>query len=101
MELNLAEIHEALAAALTEHLSPDCAWALPAGGFFIWVRLPHGSDAEALLPRAFAAGVGYAPGPRFHLDGGGENFLRLAFGLYPEAELVEAARRLARVLRDE
>ncbi len=90
---------DALAAALTEHLSPDWQWALPAGGFFIWVRLPEGRDAAALLPRAVAAGVGYAPGQRFHLDGGGERFLRLAFGLYEEAELTEAARRLGTVLR--
>lgn len=90
---------DALAAALTEHLSPDCRWSLPAGGFFIWVRLPEGSDAAALLSRAIAAGVGYAPGPRFHLDGGGAHCIRLAFGLYPEADLTEAARRLGTVLR--
>ena len=90
---------DALAAALVEHLSPDCAWTLPAGGFFIWVRLPEGRNAAALLPRAVVAGVGYAPGQRFHLAGGGERYLRLAFGLYPETELAEAARRLGAVLR--
>ncbi len=90
---------DALAAALTDYLPPDCAWTLPAGGFFIWVRLPGGRDAAALLPRAVAAGVGYAPGPRFHLDSGGAHCIRLAFGLYPEAELTEAARRLGTVLR--
>ena len=90
---------DALAAALAAHLPPGCAWALPAGGFFIWLRLPEGRDAAALLPRAVAAGVGYAPGQRFHLDGSGSNFLRLAFGLYPAEELAEAARRLGGVLR--
>lgn len=89
---------DALAAALSEHLSPACSWQLPAGGFFIWVHLPEGIDAAALLPRAFAAGVGYGPGSRFHLDGGGANTLRLAFGLYPAGELTEAARRLGAVL---
>jgi len=90
---------DALAAALAEHLSPDCQWALPTGGFFIWVRLPEGRGAAALLLRAVAAGVGYAPGQRFHLDGNGARYIRLAFGLYPEAELTEAARRLGTVLR--
>jgi DNA-binding transcriptional MocR family regulator len=90
---------DALAAALAEHLPPDCEWMLPAGGFFIWVRLPEGRDATALLSSAFAAGVGYAPGQRFHLDDDGGRFMRLAFGLYPEVELTEAARRLGMVLR--
>ncbi len=90
---------DALAAALAEYLPPSCEWALPTGGFFIWVRLPEGCDAQALLPAAIAAGVGYAPGPRFHLDGSGANMLRLAFGLYPPDELVESARRLGGILR--
>ena len=90
---------DALASALTAWLPPDCRWSLPSGGFFIWIRLPEGRDAAALLPRAVAAGVGYAPGQRFHLDGSGGAFVRLAFGLYPEAELTEAARRLGTVLR--
>lgn len=90
---------DALAAALTEYLPDRCEWTLPGGGFFIWLRLPAGSDAGALLPRAITGGVGFAPGTRFHLAGGGANFARLAFGLYPAAELTEAARRLGDVLR--
>lgn len=90
---------DTLAAALTEWLPEGCQWTLPGGGFFIWLRLPDGIDVGALLPRAIGSGVGFAPGTRFHLAGGGANYARLAFGLYPEAELIEAARRLAGVLR--
>jgi aspartate/methionine/tyrosine aminotransferase len=39
-------------------------------------------------------GVRVAPGPRFGVDGTMERFLRLPYTL-PEAELVEAVRRLA------
>ena len=90
---------DALAAALTEYLPAGCRWAVPGGGFFIWLRLPDGVEAGELLPRAIAGGVGFAPGTRFHLTGGGATFARLAFGLYPEGELAEAARRLGAVLR--
>jgi DNA-binding transcriptional MocR family regulator len=90
---------DALLAGLAEHLPPECAVVPPGGGFFVWVRLPSGADAGALLPRAEAAGVSYLPGARFHLDGGGANTLRLAFSLYSPAELAEAARRLGAALR--
>ena len=90
---------DALARALAEHLPPGCRWRAAAGGFFVWLRLPPGLDAEALLPHAVAAGVAYLPGARCHLDGGGADTLRLAFGLYPEDELAEAARRLGAVIR--
>ncbi|MDQ2995695.1 MAG: PLP-dependent aminotransferase family protein [Chloroflexota bacterium] len=92
---------DALLAGLGAHLPPGCTWTTPGGGFFVWVRLPEGMDAAALLPRAEAAGVAYLPGARFHTGGGGANTLRLAFSLYDPDELVEAARRLGGVIREE
>ena len=90
---------DALLAGLAAHLPPSCTWTTPGGGFFVWVRLPEGMDAAALLPRAEASGVAYLPGALFHTGGGGTNTLRLAFSLYNPDELVEAARRLGGVIR--
>jgi 2-aminoadipate transaminase len=94
------ERRDALVAGLREHLPPGCSLEAPGGGFFAWVRLPEGLDAAAALARAEAAGVAYIPGSRFHLDGGGAHALRLAFSLYPPAELREAARRLGEALAE-
>lgn len=91
---------DVLVRALGEHLPPGCAIRPPAGGFFVWMRLPEGTDASALLPRAEAAGVAYMPGNRFYLDGTGAQALRLAFSLYSPEELVEGARRLGRAMRE-
>jgi 2-aminoadipate transaminase len=88
------ERRDALFAALQEHLPPACSFDKPGGGFFQWVRLPEGMNAIELLPRAEAHGVAFIPGPRFHLEGGGANTLRLAFSLYGPADLREAAVRL-------
>ena len=42
----------------------------PGGGFFVWVRLPEGVDAAALLPRAEAAGARVLTGCRVrHVSG--------------------------------
>jgi len=40
------------------------------GGFFLWVILPDGADAGALLERAEVEGLGYLPGECFALPGG-------------------------------
>ncbi len=85
---------DALLDALARHLPPECRWERPGGGFFVWVRLPEGYDSTALLPRAEAAGVSYAPGARFCANGGGDRYLRLSFSLLPPAELEEGVRRL-------
>jgi 2-aminoadipate transaminase len=93
------EKRDTLHAALTEHLPPGCAWTLPGGGFFIWLRLPGGVDAEALLLRAEALGMAFAPGARFHRDGGGAQAARLAFSYYATDQLVESARLLGTAVR--
>jgi 2-aminoadipate transaminase len=62
--------------------------------------LPEPIDSAALLPAAERAGVSYVPGTRFYAGGGGERYLRLAFSLLPESELLQGAERLGDVMRD-
>ncbi|MQC24530.1 MAG: PLP-dependent aminotransferase family protein [Chloroflexi bacterium] len=93
------ERRNALLAALSEQMPAGCSWLLPEGGFFVWVTLPAGLDATALLPHAEAAGMAFIPGANFHLDGRGSNTLRLAFSLYPPQELAHAAQRLGKAVR--
>ena len=88
-----ASRRDALAAALLEHLPAGCRFALPAGGFVIWVSLPEGLTASALLPVAERHRVGFAPGARFCADGD-DRGLRLAFSLYGADDLAEGGRRL-------
>jgi DNA-binding transcriptional MocR family regulator len=90
---------DALHAALTEHLPPDCTWMRPGGGFFIWLNLPPGRSAEALLSRAEALGAAFAPGSRFHIGEGGAETARLAFSYYDTDQLAESARLLGEAMR--
>jgi DNA-binding transcriptional MocR family regulator len=85
---------DALADALREHLPAGCRYALPAGGFFLWVTLPEGLTASALLPLAERHRVGFTPGHRCSPTGD-DGSLRLAFSLYDEVSLAEGGRRLA------
>ncbi len=89
---------DALADALAHYLPPDCSWARPGGGFFVWLRLPEGCDSAALLSTAEKAGVSFVPGARFCAGRGGERHLRLAFSLLAANELAEGAVRLGALL---
>ena len=73
---------------------PQWRVSRPAGGMALWVELPEGTTASALAARGVAHGVRVAPGPRFGVDGGFEQRLRLPFTQPPE-RLAEAVRRLA------
>jgi len=88
---------DALVSALAARLPEGCSFAAPRGGFFVWLELPAGLRASVLLPDAEAAGVSFVPGVRSHLDGR-DGGLRLAFSLYDEERLTEAAARLGRAI---
>lgn len=90
----------AMQAALEEYM-PMCSWSSPEGGFYTWVRLPEGLDAQAMLPRAVTNLVAYVSGTAFYADGQGRDHMRLSF-CYPTPERIrEGVQRLARVVRAE
>ena len=91
----------ALAAALRAELGDRIELTEPDGGMFLWARLP-GVDTTALLPAAVDGGVAYVPGTAFHTaddPAAGHDTLRLSFATLPPAQLTEATRRLATVVR--
>jgi len=54
-------------------------WNTPAGGMFLWARLPKGMSAVDLLPYAVAEGVAFVPGAPFYADHADPRTLRLSF----------------------
>lgn len=67
---------------------PECTFVEPAGGYFVWVQLPHGVDAELLLTEASTRhGVAFTPGSRCSLGAPAPRT-----GAVPRAVHVEAAK---------
>jgi len=77
------------------------SWTRPEGGFYVWLKLPHGLDSKLMQPRAVNAHVAYVPGIGFYADGSGSEYMRLSY-CYPEPDQIrEGVRRLARVIEAE
>jgi DNA-binding transcriptional MocR family regulator len=87
--------------ALAASFPDGSSWTHPAGGFYVWVTLPEGVDAKAMLPRAIQGRVAYVPGTGFYADGQGRRNLRLSYSLPDPERVREGVRRLAAVLSDE
>ena len=91
---------QAMLAALEQHLAPlGVTWNRPAGGMFLWLRLPEGMDALALLPRAVARNVAFVPGAAFYAEGGDARTLRLSFVTASEAQIHAGIAALAQAIR--
>jgi 2-aminoadipate transaminase len=98
------ELYRERAAATLDALAdllPTARWTTPRGGFYVWVTLPDGLDAKAMLPRAVTERVAYVPGTAFYADGQGRANIRLSY-CYPTSERIrEGVRRLASVVQAE
>jgi 2-aminoadipate transaminase len=95
------ERRDAMLDTLTAVMPEGCRWTRPGGGFYVWLQLPPGMDAKAMLPRAISSRVAYVPGIGFYADGAGSEYLRLSY-CFPEPDRIrEGVRRLAEVVRAE
>ena len=91
---------DAMLEALAAHFPPGVRWTAPQGGLFLWVTLPPGVSAKALLPQALARKVAFVPGGAFFPNGGGDSCFRLNFSYCPPETIEEGIRRLAGVVGD-
>ncbi len=57
----------------------DVQWTRPVGGMFLWVKLPEGMDAQALLAKAVERNMAFVPGAPFYAGEPQNNTLRLSY----------------------
>ena len=91
---------DAMLAALARHMAGlDVQWTQPVGGMFVWVTLPEGLNAQALLPQAVEAGMAFVPGAPFYADHADPRTLRLSFVTSTPEQIEQGMAMLARVVR--
>jgi 2-aminoadipate transaminase len=92
---------DAMVTALKQNLGATASWPDPRGGFFLWLTLPNGADADRLLQRAVQHGVIFVAGGAFYVDGTGHNTMRLSFSQPSIPRIMEGVSRLAAAIREE
>jgi len=89
-----------LAALAREMRGLDVEFNAPAGGMFLWLRMPEGIDTVALLPGAVERGVAFVPGAPFYAGDGDARTMRLSFVTAGAAQIDTAIAALAQTLRE-
>ncbi|CAN7358852.1 PLP-dependent aminotransferase family protein [Pseudorhodoferax sp. LjRoot39] len=87
-------------AALEREMPEGVQWSRPVGGMFLWVRLPAGLDAVALLPRAVERNVAFVPGAAFYADTPESNTMRLSFVTASTSQIDIGIAALAQTIRE-
>jgi 2-aminoadipate transaminase len=89
-----------LAALAREMKGLDVTWNTPAGGMFLWARLPAGVDAVELLPRAVDKNVAFVPGAAFYAENGDPRTIRLSFVTASVDQINTGIAALAAAIRE-
>jgi DNA-binding transcriptional MocR family regulator len=86
-----------LAAAIEREL-PGATFTAPEGGYFMWVTLPSGLDAAALVAASAERGVAILPGSDFMTDGGSDA-VRLAYSAVGSAQIEDGVALIGEAAR--
>ncbi len=87
-----------LVTALRDFLPDSVVFEEPRGGFFLWMQLPEGMNAQTLRKAAKTQWVNFQPGNNFSATGELINFIRLCFVYYSSEKLREGIKRLGQVM---
>ena len=90
---------DAMLAAMTREMPDGVEWNTPAGGMFLWARLPEGMNAIELLPKAVERNVAFVPGRAFYADKADPRTLRLSFVTCSVAQIDIGIAALAEAIR--
>ncbi|WP_426147838.1 PLP-dependent aminotransferase family protein [Polaromonas sp. DSR2-3-2] len=90
----------AMLAAMAREMPEGVEWNTPAGGMFLWVRLPEGMNAIELLPKAVERNVAFVPGWAFYADQPDARTLRLSFVTSSVAQIDIGIAALATAIRE-
>ena len=95
----LAAQQTTFAQAVGHHFPADTRATRPAGGYFLWVELPHGVDALEIHRHALSLGISVAPGPIFSASRAFTNCLRLNYGHAWDERADQALATLGRLVK--
>ena len=81
------------------HFPEPVQWNRPAGGFFIFVRLPESIDASELLAEAIQHNVAFVAGEPFYINKSGTHTFRLSYSQSSEAVIEAAVEELGQLIK--
>lgn len=97
------ERRDVMLEALSEFFPPEVSWTRPAGGLFLWARLPERMDSTRLLEAALRQKVAFVPGNAFFAGSAdpaeSNRYLRLNFSNAKPDMILEGIRRLGLVVK--
>ncbi len=95
--------HRDLTVAALRRELPEASFAVPHGGYYLWVKFPPGVDTEIMTERAFRGGVSVIAGVSFYAGEAAHadpetaptRYIRIAYSRATPEEIEDGIQRLA------
>ena len=84
---------------IAKYFPASVKYTQPEGGMFLWLELPDGVEADAVLDDAIEAGVAYVPGDSFFANDGPKNTIRMNFTTVSDEQIKEGIQILGDVFK--
>jgi 2-aminoadipate transaminase len=96
------ERRNVMLAAMEENFPKGMEWTHPAGGLFLWVKLPEGIVSMDLLRAALKMNVAFVTGNSFFAvdEKAGDRYFRLNFSNMKPERIREGIQRLGKAIRE-
>lgn len=94
------ERRNVMLAAMDRYFPPEVDWTHPAGGLFLWGRLPEYLNSLDVLEEAIKQSVAFVPGAPFFPCGGGQNTMRINFSNATPENIREGIARMGMVIAE-
>lgn len=89
-----------MVAAIREYFPREITWTVPRGGFYIWLKLPPGLDAYAVLKASMAKGAIFVVGKTFDPEGADNTHIRLSFSNTADSLIERGIRIIAEAIQE-
>jgi 2-aminoadipate transaminase len=84
-----------------KYMPEEVSWTKPEGGLFIFVTMPKGLNATAILKKAIENNVAFVDGSTFFCNDQGHNTMRINFSYSNKLEIETGVERLGKVIKNE
>ncbi|MDZ5610461.1 PLP-dependent aminotransferase family protein [Bacillus pseudomycoides] len=98
VRLQLKERRNVMIQALNMYCKDIATWAIPSGGFFIWLKIQPKIPMRKLFSKAVSNGILLNPGSIYEEDS--NQHIRLSYGYAPVEDLTQGIYQISKMIRE-
>ena len=86
--------------AIKKYLPQEATYVTPIGGFYFWIKMPHGVDEEQLFRKVVERGAVFVLGSVFHPHAQKNGYIRVSYCNTPEEQIDKGIKIIGDAMKE-